>query len=685
MQTRRVIAACALLLSAAAPLRAQDALVLSGGGSRGLAHVGVLLRLEELGYDPDIVVGNSMGAVIGALYAAGYAPTEIRRRVQAVEWNGMFSALPMISGPGQTAHVPMLSFDLNVSDRRITRGLFGEWRINRTLTHLLFDAGARARGDFDRLPRRFRALATDLTTGEAVLLGSGDIARAVRASMAYPGFFAPVDWQGRLLVDGGIVDNLPTLEARQLGAQRIVAVDATRPSERIESRAPLAVVQRALNLMQINLHRDTIPADAFVGLDIDSNFSGASFPDDPEPLMRAGYTAAVRDLAGFAVSHGRVLRASPHPPDSLARIIVEAPDEALHTMVANAFGRLVPGRYDADAILETVDRLYASGLFQGVWASIADSSDTGHTGALHVRADAGAPITLAVAAGYDNDRGGHAWASLDHHVRYGRHPGVRTVAASFAPLEQWAALSTRMFSLSHPGLAFGIGAHVQEREVRSFGEDVIASVEVWRAGGWIGIELPIAMRRAFLSATLRVEGIDPEDAPGESAAGPLLRLAAVPPTLAVVGEPLLLEGEMRWGGISYSRFAARGSVPLDLARLRIAILADVRGTSRNAPIDEWPALGDQHAVPGLRWGELRGRHRAVVGIDAAYALLAGYARVRMRTGAVAADLDAYADARWVSGGEIGMIWPIPLGVLQVGVGVASQGDGRVTVGVGRDF
>src|SRR5690606_33585291 len=92
VRSRRSIAAGALVSALALPATgaAQDALVLSGGGARGLAHVGVLLRLEELGYDPDIVVGNSMGAVIGALYAAGYSADEIRARVEAVDWSAMF-------------------------------------------------------------------------------------------------------------------------------------------------------------------------------------------------------------------------------------------------------------------------------------------------------------------------------------------------------------------------------------------------------------------------------------------------------------------------------------------------------------------------------------------------------------------------------------------------------------------
>ncbi|MGH7447055.1 MAG: patatin-like phospholipase family protein, partial [Longimicrobiales bacterium] len=176
--------ACLLLLGLQSPQAAvaQQALVLSGGSARGLAHIGVLQRLSELGYDPDLLIGTSMGAVVGALYAAGYDPAEIRARTLAIEWGGMFDPTSTLLGAARAPRLPMLTFSPGVGRRRIARGLFGDWRINRALVHLLFEANARAQGDFDRLPRRYRAVAADLQTGEKVVLAGGDLARAARAS-----------------------------------------------------------------------------------------------------------------------------------------------------------------------------------------------------------------------------------------------------------------------------------------------------------------------------------------------------------------------------------------------------------------------------------------------------------------------------------------------------------------------
>src|SRR5690606_35936303 len=128
-------------------------------------------------------------------------------------------------------------------------GLVADWRINRTLVRLLFDASARSGGDFDRLPRRFRAVAADLRTGAAVALARGDLARAVRASMAVPGFFAPVRLGDTLLVDGGIGDNLPVDVARAEGATFVVASDVVRPQPEVVERFPLDVAARALRLL----------------------------------------------------------------------------------------------------------------------------------------------------------------------------------------------------------------------------------------------------------------------------------------------------------------------------------------------------------------------------------------------------------------------------------------------------
>jgi NTE family protein len=360
-----------LLLALASHARAQQAVVLSGGGSRGIAHAGVLAVMEERGYDPDIVIGTSMGAVVGALYAAGYTADEIAEQIHAIAWRGMFDPTPVIIGADRHVRYPMVTVDLNVSERlRLSRGLVGQWRINRVLAHLLFEANARSRGDFDRLPRRYRAIVADLRTGEAIALDSGDIALAARASMSVPGFFAPVEWNGLTLVDGGIAANLATGFARRLGSTSVIAVDVARPPAEIHSRAPFEVVQRAVDMMQINTQRDTIAPSMLVVPQLPAGFSGANFPDDPGPLIEIGRAAALRDLPVDPPHTGSVARIRPPLPDSFAALIVEAPDSALARLARALLRGVAPGRYDAAAIATAVDRIYATGLVEAVWPRV---------------------------------------------------------------------------------------------------------------------------------------------------------------------------------------------------------------------------------------------------------------------------------------------------------------------------
>ena len=382
-----VIAFVVFLLCARADRSdAQQALVLSGGGARGLAHVGVLFPLEQLGYDPDVVIGNSMGAVVGALYAAGYDPEEIRARTLAIDWSRMFDPTPAVLGPDHALRMPMLTFGLELAQRSVSRGLFGEWRINRALVQLLFDANARAHGDFDRLARRYRAVAADLKTGEKVVLDSGDLPRAVRASMAYPGFFAPVQWGDRVLVDGGIVDNLPTIEARRLGMTHVIAVDVGRAPDEIRSRDALAVAGRSLDLMQQNLHPDTIPPDVLVLPITDELFIGPSFPDDPLPLIELGAEAARRDLPPPPTRRPAGVRRLPPAPTSFAALRIEAADSALALFARKVFAAVAPGSYDPPAVLAAADRLYSTGLFEGIWPRVETVQETGGS-TLVVRVD----------------------------------------------------------------------------------------------------------------------------------------------------------------------------------------------------------------------------------------------------------------------------------------------------------
>lgn len=388
---------------AAAGDSAFEALVLSGGGSRGLAHVGAVLELERLGHDPDLVVGTSIGALVGALYAAGYPPEEIARRVTEVDWGEVFTPAPQLAGPDREARYPLIVYDLQTDTLRFNRGFIPQWRINRLLVRLLFDAEARSRGDFDRLARRYRAVAADLRTGEAVALSRGDLPRAARASMAVPGVFSPVVWEGRSLIDGGIASNLPTEVARRLGATRIVAVDVGRPGPEIGSRGPLMVAGRAIDLMHQNADRGDPPPDVLVVPRLDPTFFGITFPADPEPLFRLGREAARQ--APPAARRRPGPRPLPPAPRGFGALRIEAPDSASASLARRIFRGVAPGAYDPARVLAAVDRLYTTGLFEGVWPRVEASGAADALPELVVRLEAPPRLTLAGSAGYDTDAG----------------------------------------------------------------------------------------------------------------------------------------------------------------------------------------------------------------------------------------------------------------------------------------
>ena len=206
-------------------------LALSGGGTKAGAHIGVLRVLEENRVPIDYIAGTSAGAIIGSLYAAGLSPDEIEAAVAGIDWDDMLEDRP------RRADLPYRrkreGFNYLVKYRpgyddgeiRIPLGLVQGQKITQFFRRY-FHAYADPR-DFDELPTPLRVVATDLTSGEAVVIGEGDLALAVRASMSIPVFFAPVRVDGRLLIDGGPANNLPIDVVRQMGADIVIAVDIT--------------------------------------------------------------------------------------------------------------------------------------------------------------------------------------------------------------------------------------------------------------------------------------------------------------------------------------------------------------------------------------------------------------------------------------------------------------------------
>ncbi|MBZ5638098.1 MAG: patatin-like phospholipase family protein [Acidobacteriia bacterium] len=215
-----------------APGRPTLALALSGGGARGLAHLGVLESLHEDGVEFDGIAGTSIGALTGAFVCAGYSPEEIEEILKRRDWGAIIAGLDVrrrVLSESEDIEQRSALLKLQFRRRRLLEvGAITESRLlERELYRYLLRAQLESGGDFDRLLYRFRPVAGNILTGERVAPLSGDLVAYVRASFAVPGFFEPVRVGGALLVDGGVVENIPVDTARSLGPSAVVAVDVS--------------------------------------------------------------------------------------------------------------------------------------------------------------------------------------------------------------------------------------------------------------------------------------------------------------------------------------------------------------------------------------------------------------------------------------------------------------------------
>ena len=221
---------------------ARTALVLGGGGAKGMAHLGLLRALDSLGVTPDLVVGSSAGAVIGALWASGESAASIETRLRGAHLERLVHPYTPTLGPAFEALAPAIVWERTRSRWVVQDGAVRDEEVETALVALAAGADSIARGDFDALPIPFRAVATDLVTREVVALGDGSLVHALRASMAIPVLLHPVRHDGRALVDGGLGSNNPVAVARALGAERLIVstIASPRPdTDRFDD--PLAV------------------------------------------------------------------------------------------------------------------------------------------------------------------------------------------------------------------------------------------------------------------------------------------------------------------------------------------------------------------------------------------------------------------------------------------------------------
>lgn len=257
-----------LLLVLPLPALAKTCLVLGGGGARGAAHIGVLKVLERERIPIDCITGTSMGAIAGGLYAAGYDAAAVEVVLKGIDWKDMFrddpsrEELPMRRKEDELRFLGGIELGLKDGSIALPRGLVQGQKLQLLLRRLLLST-AQLR-DFDQLPIPFRSVATDIGNGEKVVFGDGDLAMAIRASMSVPGAFAPIRYRGRLMVDGGIVDNVPIDIAREIGGTRLIVVNVGEPLlDEDKLNSPFSIANQMLSTLmkrETDLQQSTLDA-----------------------------------------------------------------------------------------------------------------------------------------------------------------------------------------------------------------------------------------------------------------------------------------------------------------------------------------------------------------------------------------------------------------------------------------
>ena len=274
------------VMTCLAPRRPKIGLALSGGGIRGIAQVGVLKVLEEENIPVDMIVGSSIGGVVGALYASGYSPEEIIDIVRTTEWASILSDSPQRSalflGEKEKKGRALLQFRLDPIKPVIPEAFSLGQTLHTIFFELILNATYHAM-DFEHLRTPLRIIATDMLTGEKVVLDHGDLAKAMRATVGIPLLFTPVEYGNDTLVDGGVLDNIPVMETRNSGADIVIAVDTTSPLRAPKNiSAPWEVADQITTIMQQQKDSAQLDsADVAISFDdlriVSTNFDALNF------------------------------------------------------------------------------------------------------------------------------------------------------------------------------------------------------------------------------------------------------------------------------------------------------------------------------------------------------------------------------------------------------------------------
>ena len=353
------------------------ALVLSGGGAKGIAHIPLLEALDSLGIVPDVVIGTSMGSIVGGLYSIGYSGDTISHIASQADWGELLGgdiSLEDVSMEEKSEFKRhLVDFDLIEGKPKVNAGILKDQKLREfisSLSYPVFEID-----DFDNLPIPFRAMTTDIVNGKEVLLSTGRIGFAMRASMSIPGVFEPMEYENTLLVDGGVVNNFPVDVAKQLGADIIIGSDVgggMQSKEDLES-IPALIFQAGMLTSNLKNPKHREMCDILIDHMPNLTYSTGDF-DKSDEIYIEGKVAVQQNLDALVKLAEQVnkFKQRVHElPDTKDEFVV---DSLIYTDISEANLDLVKARadikpnktYSSGELINGIDKAMGTNLFRQI-------------------------------------------------------------------------------------------------------------------------------------------------------------------------------------------------------------------------------------------------------------------------------------------------------------------------------
>jgi len=377
---------CQTTVAKGETVRPKIGLALGGGSAGGFAHIGVLSWLEEHRIPVDYLAGTSMGGLMGGCYATGMSPSEIRALVESIRWNELFNPNPPyhmldFRRKEDLRDFPIFEIGYRNHKVRLPSGL-GVYRVDLILSRIASHYPASL--NFDQLPIPFKTVATDIQNYQPVVFENGSLKDALRATMAIPGVFSPVIQNGRILVDGGVLNNVPVEIVKEMGADVVIAVNIDAPADTQEHETLDTVISKTIDTV---VAHNVIHSLSQANVVITPSLKGLGLLqwDAAARYIELGYQAA--NQAGEALlkyalspeewekylSHRQALRKTENPIPAALRVEGASPFNALtiQTELATVIG--VP--FNPDVLEEQLTRIMGSGLYESLSYEFTKEAD----------------------------------------------------------------------------------------------------------------------------------------------------------------------------------------------------------------------------------------------------------------------------------------------------------------------